>query len=293
MSFVGVWCIGPLFGVENAMQVASGVFTSRADINAFLFIQALSSIGGFILTPMMFSVLETGEFKRHLRLNIPVSLRMIFLGIAAILLVQFFIEMLVKLNGMIPLPQSLAFLKEQEEKMSSVIKALLDFKSIGEFIAVSFVVAVIPAVGEEMFFRGLILGNLLKNRVNVVVSILISALLFAVVHMEYENTLAIWALGGLLGYLYYVSGSLWLPIVVHFVNNFLQVLLKYLHNIGAVSTDLTETSAPLYVTLITSLLFVGCLYIFHQWRNTPDFALEESELDDSDEMESSDEEEQS
>lgn len=275
LSFVGILLIKPLFGVEDAMKVASGVFNSRADINAFLFVQALSSIGGFILTPMMFSVLETGEFKRHLRLHIPASLRFLLLGLVSILVVQFFIEFLVKVNGKIPLPESLAFLRDKEEQMTSLIKALLNFNSVGEFIAVAFVVAVIPAVGEEMFFRGLILGDLLKARVNVAASIIISGLLFAVVHMEYENTLAIWALGGFLGYLYYVSGSLWLPIAVHFVNNFLQVLLKYLHNTGVMQTDLTETSAPLYVTAISVVLFGGCLYLFHQWRNPPDFALSE------------------
>lgn len=286
LSFIGILCIKPLFGVENAMQVAGGVFNSRADINAFLFVQALSSIGGFILTPMMFSVLENGEFKNHLRLNAPVSSRFIILGLASIIIVQFFIQFLVDVNGKIPLPEALAFLKQKEEQMSSVIKSLLSFNSPLEFVAVAFVVAVIPAVGEEMFFRGLILGDLLKSRVNVVTSILVSGLLFAVVHMEYQNTLAIWALGGFLGYLYYISGSLWLPIFVHFVNNFMQVLLKYLHNTGTISTDYTEATMPLYVTAFSALLFAGCIYVFHQWRINSDFANSVSELSENTEAES-------
>ena len=147
---------------------------------------------------------------------------------------------------------------------------MLNFKSPAQLILVSLVIAVIPAVAEEMFFRGLLLGDLLKGSINPYVAIGISGLLFAVAHFEFENTLAIWVLGSFLGYLYYVSGSLWLPIGVHFINNFLQVFFKYLYNNGYLKEDVTENSVPVYITIISVAIFAGCIFVFQRWKNKHD-----------------------
>jgi hypothetical protein len=120
--------------------------------------------------------------------------------------------------------------------------------------------AVIPAVSEEFFFRGLLLGDLLKGKVHPVLAVGLTGFIFAISHAQFENTLAIWALGSFLGYLYYVSGSLWLPIMVHFVNNFLALLLKYLFNLGVISSDLAEAKTPLYATVISILIFSGFIF---------------------------------
>jgi membrane protease YdiL (CAAX protease family) len=89
--------------------------------------------------------------------------------------------------------------------------------------------------------------------------------------LEFDNTIAIWALGSFLGYLYYVSGSLWLPVAAHFTNNFLAVLMKYFYNLGMISEDVSNAKTPLYVTVVSLLIFGVFIFLFNKWKNPATF----------------------
>src|SRR5687767_96216 len=117
-----------IFDLENAQAIFGGALGGPKEINAFLFFQGVSTLGGFALTAMMFSVLESGEFKHHLRLQIYPSVKVLGLAIVAIIVAQLFIEFLVEVNRNIPLPSSLHFLYDYQKQAEIVTNALLDFK---------------------------------------------------------------------------------------------------------------------------------------------------------------------
>jgi membrane protease YdiL (CAAX protease family) len=215
--------------------------------------------------------LEAGAPFRHLGLTKKPAVKFIALAIFAILVSQFFLDFLVSINQAIPLPENLKFIKDSSKKMEQVTNALLSGTSIIQFIANVVVVAFIPAIAEEFFFRGLLLGDLLKGKVHPAIAIIVTGFIFAIGHAYYENTLAIWALGSFLGYLYYVSGSLWLPIAAHFANNFLGVLLKYLVNLGVIGNEMANAKTPLYVTFISLAIFGACIFLFYKWKNPATF----------------------
>lgn len=279
VSFIAMYLAGLIFAVHDTQSILEGKFTDTNSLNAFLFIQGLSSLGGFMLTAMMFSVLETGEFKHHLRLTTYPSLKMIALAIASIFAAQFFIEFLVTVNKQIPLPSKLHFLYDYQKHTEEITNAMMSFKDFGHLLFVSFVVAVIPAVGEEFFFRGLLLGDMLKARITPLASIIITGFIFSIFHFEVHNVLAIWALGSFLGYLYYVSGSLWLPIAAHFTNNFLAVLLKYLFNLGVISEDVANAETPLYATIIGIAIFIAFVFVFSKWKKPVNFVEVDENID--------------
>ncbi len=276
VSFLALTLAQTIFSLPNAHAVVEGTFTNQSEVNAFLFIQGLSSLGGFALTALMFAVLEAGEFKHRLRVVIYPSARLIVMAVAAIIVSQFFIEFLVSINQSIVLPESLQFLKEYQKKSEAITEAMMNFTGIGQFILVSIVVAVIPAIAEEFFFRGLMLGALLRAGKHPLVSILFTGLVFSVSHFGFDNILAIFILGSFLGYLFYISGSLWLPIAAHFTNNFLAVLLKYLFNLGYISSQVAEAKTPIYITLISLVVFSLFIFLFYKWKN-PDTFVETEE----------------
>lgn len=271
VQFIAMAVAQKIFHIDNITQILGGNFTHPHAVKAFLLVQGLSSLGGFVLTAMMFSVLESGEFKNYLRLTPLPSVKLIALAVAAILVSQFFIDFLVEINKKIPLPDSLHSLRDLQKRAEELTNALLNFKDIGHFVAVSVVMALIPAVGEEFFFRGLLLGDLLKGKVHPAMAIPVTGLIFSISHTEYDNMLAIWILGSFLGYLFYVSGSLWLPIIAHFTNNFLAVLLKYLFNLGYISKNLADAKMPLYATVISLVVFGGLVFLFNKWKNPATF----------------------
>ncbi|MDB5281987.1 MAG: family intrarane metalloprotease protein [Bacteroidota bacterium] len=277
-----VFILLPFTGLDRLVNLSQGNFTGDADRYIALFIQGVASLGAFGFTALLFSQMETGFALQRLKLNIKVPMKFLFLGIVCVLVAQAFIPLLVELNQVIPLPESLKYLKDSGKEQEKLINALLAGNSVIHFIVITLVLALIPAVAEEFFFRGLFMGELLKEKFHPAVAITISGFVFSLAHAEYENFLAIWVLGTFLGYLFYVSGSLWLSIAAHFTNNFLLVFLKYLYNMGALKADIEKVSIPLVAAAAAILIFAVCLYILNRWKTPPVFELisiNESEQD--------------
>src|SRR5207344_1198984 len=93
-----------------------------------------------------------------------------------------------------------------------------------------FIIAFLPALGEELFFRGMmqkLFSQLTKNNH---LAIIITSIIFSAIHLQFYGFLPRMVLGIFLGYLLVWSGSLWLPILAHFVNNASAVLFTFLDN---------------------------------------------------------------
>ena len=278
---VGALAILPFYNmdIEKVYSVLSGHFITSGDKYALLFVQFIGSVGAFVLTSLLMAQLESVFVAKRLGVILRPSFKMIAIAVISIFASQLLIQFLGELNQKIPLPEVLKKLEELGKQSEETEAALLKGSSILMFLANTVVLAVVPAIGEELFFRGIILGDLLKSRVNPVVAIVSTGLLFSLAHMQFNNILAIWVLGSFLGYLYYISGSLWLSVIAHFTNNFLLILLKYIYNAGFIKTDIAEADMPLYATLVSIALFLVCVLVLHKWRRPVDFELELADPD--------------
>ena len=129
------------------------------------------------------------------------------------------------------------------------------------------IIALIPAFGEELLFRGLIQKGLFKSWGNIHLAIWLSAFLFSALHLQFLGFIPRFLIGGLLGYLFFWSGSIWLPILAHFVNNATAVLLSFMINKGVINKELEEigTQAEQGPMLFICLLSLGLLlYLIKQ-----------------------------
>ena len=84
-----------------------------------------------------------------------------------------------------------------------------------------------PAIGEELIFRGYLQQKLAKRFGDMNASIFLTAFLFSLIHFHFDGLIPRFVLGILLGYLFYWGRSLWLPILAHFVNNAQGVVLSH------------------------------------------------------------------
>ena len=128
------------------------------------------------------------------------------------------------------------------------------------------VIAVVPAIGEELLFRGYLQQKLVNWLSNSHTAILITAFLFSAIHFHLQGIIPRFVLGVLLGYLFYWSNSLWLPILAHFVNNAQAVIFSYpLFKVdnGAYSI-LSETKVDPMVALFSLASVMLLLYILYQ-----------------------------
>jgi len=104
---------------------------------------------------------------------------------------------------------------------------LLGSTAVSDLLINLLVIAIIPAVGEELLFRGVIQKQFTALTHSKGAAVVLTAILFSALHMQFFGFLPRFALGVLLGYLYVWSGSIWLPVLAHFFNNATAVLLVW------------------------------------------------------------------
>ncbi len=172
-------------------------------------------------------------------------------------------------NQNIKLPASLSGLESalqlMEENMKVITEFLIEFDSFGEFILGVVVIAVIPAIGEELVFRGLVQNHLFRITNNIHAAIWIAAFIFGAIHLQFYGLFPRMMLGALFGYLYYFSGKLSYAMIAHFFNNGIAVVVVYLHQLGKIDYDIESTNTILwYQVLISSVVLLLLLYAFEK-----------------------------
>lgn len=202
----------------------SADFTNPDGLNSIRILQSFQTIGLFIFPAVLLAFLHTKQPFAFLGFN-RVSLRYLLLSVAFMFIALPGINFLASLNALIPMPQ---WAMDLEQKALEITEALLTTKSFTIFLSNIFVVAVLPALGEELFFRGVMQPFVSKIVKNSFLGIFITAFVFSAIHFQFQGFIPRLALGMMFGYLYLWSGSLWVPMAVHFVNNASATTIFYL-----------------------------------------------------------------
>lgn len=231
-----------------------------------LFAQGLASLVGLVFIPWFY--LRSFEHRSFARFfsGIPSAL---WFPVLSALVIAFAISIspIVEWNAALQFPEWTGalgqYLANMEKQAEILVRAFTSNLTPATFTLVFVVIAIIPAIGEEFVFRGLIQTELQRAFGNPHVAIWLAAAFFSAFHFQFLGFFPRMLIGALLGYVYFWSGNLWLPIVVHFLNNGLQVIALYLKQLGVITLDLeSPESAPMpYVALalaITGALIYYC-----------------------------------
>jgi len=148
---------------------------------------------------------------------------------------------------------------------------LTQFNSVGAMLFGVLIVAVIPAIGEELVFRGVLQQELMRWARNPHVGIWVASFVFGAIHLQFYGFFPRMALGIVLGYLYYWSGNIWVPILGHFLNNGFTVFMLYLQQRGAIELDVESTDATTWpISLLSLVLSAAVLYVLRNaFRKLP------------------------
>lgn len=125
-----------------------------------------------------------------------------------------------------------AKLLEQAKALEQTYKTLMlnmaRMDSVLDYITALFVMAIAPAIFEELLFRSTVQPLFIGWTKNVWVGIIITSIFFSAIHFSFFGFLSRTALGILLGLLFYYSKNIWLSIFMHFLNNGLIVTQLYI-----------------------------------------------------------------
>ena len=255
-------------------------FTNPQIINAMKMGQAVSAILAFIVPSLLFAYMSSEKKFAFLKLNNGFSM---MLGLATVVLV--FAAMPVinwtgELNSHLTLPSFMSglenWIKSSEESAKKITDAFLQMNSIGDLIVNLIVVALLAAVGEELLFRGCMQNVFLEWTKNKHIAVWITAILFSALHAQFYGFLPRMLLGVVLGYLYIWSGSLWLSMLFHFLNNGMAVFISYLIGKGSIS-EKAETigsgDTPIYFVALSVVICAGLMYVIYKNRKTEPLAI--------------------
>lgn len=189
----------------------------------FKLFQGATAFGLFIAGGWWGAYLLSAEPTRFTGLSGRVPLKIWVPAILLIPILNPFIGALGYWNFHLPFPEFLHSWRESLMHTHSYvleqISLLASMDGVGDLIVNLLVLAFIPALGEELLFRGVIQGVLYRRSGAVHLSVWVAALGFGMLHNEPFNLLPLVVLGAMLGYVRHWSGSLWPAVAGHFINN--------------------------------------------------------------------------
>jgi uncharacterized protein len=253
---------GVILVVAYGMDVLDlkSIVQSGKDLNPIRFAQMLATIIGFGLPALAFSKLKTGSWVRYS------GIQNRFPALLILLVPLLVISAYPMINLSYFINQHAFFanwMKSAQEEYELLTNALMSGTSVSIYLINLFTIAIFPAIAEEWFFRGT-MQPLLRERTNMHVAIIVTAVIFSLIHFEFSGFLPRVCLGLLLGYIYQISGSLWVSIWAHLFNNGLEVTLRFLKNTGRIDMEMGVPALPgVWEALGFTAAFAVLGYVFY------------------------------
>lgn len=248
-----------------------------SDAGQIRLIQTLQSFCIFIIPPFVLCEIYGVSSSRFLSLKLP-DWKPAFIGMLSIVAMMPLLNVLVAWNEGLHLPEFLQeaerWMRASEDSAKMVTDRLMAGTSGLDLFLNLIIVAVLAGVGEELFFRGLLMSiftDALKSKSGLVlkpwvmhVSIWTIAILFSAIHMQFFGFFPRLIIGAWFGYLLWWTGSIWVPILAHFANNALSTLAIFEQNKGVLTDnpDRWGMGNTWWLSLISLLLIAGTVRYF-------------------------------
>ncbi|MHC2990151.1 hypothetical protein OB13_00545 [Pontibacter sp. HJ8] len=254
--------------IENPADYPDG-----ADI--LLLFQGLVQFFSFVLGPLLMLRLAGHNINDYLNWKkIPVMGLVLLAGLLVIIIMPAN-SLIINWNAKLNLPDFMQgfeqWARAKEDELAELTKMIANFATVPRLLVGLLTIAVIPAIGEELVFRGVLQRQVHRWSGNAHVAVWVSAIVFAAIHVQFFGFVPRALLGALFGYLYLWSGNIWVPIVAHFFNNGFTVFLLYLQQTKTIAFDVESTEPmPIYTIVLSVGLSAAIIYyLYKQFMQVP------------------------
>lgn len=268
-AFAGLFGIGVIyFNVQSILMMilvavyqaifrieVSGDFLERidkitAEFKTPILIALVISQYLFMLFPTLWIVKKwhTTEVKKYLRIKLSSFKEIILAVLITVSLLPFCYYISYLLLEWLDIPDIIQNLGSK----------LFTAQSVSEFVIIVLIVAVTPAICEEVFFRGYVQRTMERNLG--AKSLVITGILFGLFHMQPLSLITLSILGVLFSFFYYRSKSIYPSAAAHFINNFIAILLLYIQSTN--TEFLSEGNIPFILVIISTLIAAGLLMTY-------------------------------
>jgi membrane protease YdiL (CAAX protease family) len=269
---IGILFAIPFFGMGFLTNMSGMVdYNDRATIAFLKYFQVINQIGVFILPALLYGFLEKRNVGHYLNIDKKPGIYLLLISVLLIIVFIPAVNSMVWLNEQMKLPAFLKsiedWMRESENKTNLLTEAFLNVSTFEGLIINLVIIGLLAAVGEEFLFRGVIMRLLADWLKNPHLAILFSSVLFSALHMQFFGFLPRTALGIVFGYIYFWSGSLWIPIILHFIFNGTTVVVAYLYQNGFITTNVESFGGTDNIFVILASFIFTIVFLFIVYRN--------------------------
>ena len=269
--------LGCIFLLSIPAMGSIALFPQPLSVNELKWVQLIQTAALFLLPPLLMAFLWTKQPLEWLKLKSETrgyglwAIFLMLMALPAINLVGYFNQQMSLPAFLEPLEQ---WMKTAEANAAHLTEQFLSVTTFDGLIINILLMALLPAVAEELTFRG-VLQNLFEvkdetlkkkgNRVHI--AIWCSAILFSAIHMQFYGFLPRMLMGALFGYALVWTGSLWIPILMHFTNNAMAVILYFLAIRSGWDMDKVDTigtNDTLWLGVVSLVLTIIGIYAFRR-----------------------------
>ena len=244
-----------------------------SNINTLKWIQLLQTISLFLLPSLILAYLCAKAPWNWLLLDKKVDWTILLWAIGIMLVALPAINLTSHWNQQMVLPTWLSgveeWMKAKEAEAEWLTKQFMSVTTVSGLLVNLLLMAVLPALSEEITFRG-VLQRLLSPKhstLNSHLSIWLTAIIFSAIHMQFYGFVPRMLMGALFGYMMVWTGSLWVPMLMHFVNNGMAVLLYFMASRAGWDMDKVDAIGAgntLWLGIVSIVLTVVGIYMFRR-----------------------------
>ena len=274
LIWLGIMSVLTMLGMGLWLVFSGGSQTTES----LKWLQLCQTLGTFLLPPIICAWIwdENRKPFRWLKMNQKAGWKTIVWAIGIMVCAIPAINLLADLNSRVDLPESLDFIEQifrrQEDAAAGLTERFLKADSVWGLLINMGLLAFLPALSEELSFRGTLQQILGRNQVKesrVHIAIWVTAFVFSAIHLQFYGFVPRLLMGALFGYMFVWSGSLWVPIVMHFTNNGLAVLFYYLfdtNDAGKSYADTIGAGTTWWLGVISLLVVIALVITFPDRR---------------------------
>ncbi len=233
-------------------------------------LQLFQTVGTFLLPPICCAWIWDADHKpfRLLQMDRGADWKLFLLAIGIMICAAPAINLLADWNSKVELPECLDSIEQKmkayEQQAAQLTERFLQADNVWQLLLNIGLMALLPALAEELSFRGT-LQQILGNKQ---IAIWATAIVFSAIHMQFYGFVPRMLMGAMFGYIFVWSGTLWIPIVMHFTNNGLAVIAYYIFGSENSYADTIGAGATWWLGMLSLILTSLGLLIFYRRTHT-------------------------
>lgn len=260
LGFLATVVAGLAWGL-TIQDILSGV--TGGDTGFLRVMALLNHIFLFLLPPILFALIYRNQaWAAYLNIDKAPVWWQALLGIALLFIAYPIVQKAYEINELIPLP---SWAGQMEDSTAEVLKQILTMNHSTEFLFNVVIIGLLPGIAEELFFRGVLQQESYTWVGRNAVAVWLTAILFSALHFQFEGFLPRVVLGALLGYAFLWTKNLWVPMIMHFVNNATPVFGMYFFGDDMDTLDPASAEPVTWWALtLSAVATIGIGYFLYQ-----------------------------